>query len=219
MPNPFTNKKNLGRFTESARLIDRKQKRSGEIIFLYLFYHHKKKGGVLQMNHLIQKSRQGDPDAFEELMQSHMQNMYKAAKAILRSDEDVADAIQETILSCWEKLWQLKQDQYFSTWMTRILINNCKDILKKRQPYLADYELQDPSSNDTGFENVEWNQVLNSIDEKYRLVILLYYVEGFKTSEISQILGIPESTVRTRLARGRKKMSEIYQLEERRVSS
>lgn len=171
------------------------------------------------MDSLIQRSREGDPDAFTELMQSHMQNMYKTAKAILRSDEDVADAIQETIIRCWEKLWQLKEDKYFATWMTRILINKCNDILKKKEAYLLDNELQNIVTHDTGFDNVEWNEVLNSIDEKYRLVIILYYVEGFKTSEISQILDIPESTVRTRLVRGRKKMSEIYQIEERKVSS
>ena len=171
------------------------------------------------MDSLIQRSREGDPDAFTELMQSHMQNMYKTAKAILRSDEDVADAIQETIIRCWEKLWQLKEDKYFATWMTRILINKCNDILKKKEAYLLDHELQNIVTHDTGFDNVEWNEVLNSIDEKYRLVIILYYVEGFKTSEISQILDIPESTVRTRLVRGRKKMSEIYQIEERKVSS
>ena len=70
-------------------------------------------------------------------------------------------------------------------------------------------ELADPSQE---FENVEWKEALKTLDEKYRLVIMLYYVEGFKTREISQILNLPEATIRTRLSRARKKVADIYQL-------
>ena len=85
------------------------------------------------MDSLVKKAKMGDPDAFTELMQSQMQNMYKAARSILHNDEDVADAVSETILACWEKMWQLKEETYFRTWMTRILINKCKDILRKQR--------------------------------------------------------------------------------------
>ena len=131
------------------------------------------------MENLVKRAQKRDADAFTELMRMQMQNMYKAAKAILSNEEDVADAIQDTILTCWEKL-------------------NFTD------------EVPEIPVCDTGYGNMEWNEALNSLDEKYRLVILLYYVEGYKTSEISQILEIPESTVRTRLARGREKMAAEY---------
>lgn len=163
------------------------------------------------MNNLIRRARRKDPDAFTELMQQQMQNMYKAAKAILRSDEDVADAIQETILCCWEKLDQLREDRYFRTWMTRILINKCNDLLRERQEFLAGEELPDIAAPDWEFENVEWRETLNAIDEKYRLVLMLYYVEGFSSADISQILDMPESTVRTRLSRGRKMIAGMFQ--------
>lgn len=65
---------------------------------------------------------------------------------------------------------------------------------------------------DEQFTNVEWKEMLNTLDERYRLVMMLYYVEGFKTSEIGQILEMPESTVRTRLARGREKLSVMYKI-------
>lgn len=165
----------------------------------------------------IQKAKNGDPDAFTALMQSHMQSMYKVARSILKSDEDAADAIQETILICWEKLGQLKDDRYFKTWMTRILINKCNNLLRDRKLYVTQENLPEPSAFDHNFSNVEWKAAMNSLDEKYRLVIMLYYVEGFKTSEISQIMEIPESTVRTRLARGRERMAVIYGREERRA--
>lgn len=72
---------------------------------------------------LIKKARQHDSAAFSQLMQQHGQSMYKVARAILKNDEDVADAMQETALSCWEKIGTLKKEQYFKTWLIRILIN------------------------------------------------------------------------------------------------
>ena len=62
-----------------------------------------------------------------------MQNMYKVARSILLRDEDVADAISDTILVCWEKIDTLKKNRFFRTWMTRILINKCNDILRDCQ--------------------------------------------------------------------------------------
>ena len=162
------------------------------------------------MENLIKEAKMGNPDAFAKLMQSQMQNMYKAARSILYSDEDIADAISDTILTCWEKLSQLNHDQYFRTWMTRILINKCNDILRKQKHLFFSEELPDVSVYDTQIENMEWQEALNSLDEKYRLVMILYYVEGFKTSEISQILEISESTVRGRLSRGRAQLAEEY---------
>lgn len=170
------------------------------------------------MDH-IQKAKSGDADAFIALMQSYMQSMYKIARSILKSDEDVADAIQETILSCWEKLEQLKERRYFKTWMIRILINKCNDIWNEKKRYMSEDDLPECPVFDSNYDNAEWDVVLNALDEKYRLIIVLYYVEGFKTSEISKMLSIPESTVRTRLARGRNHLAKLYGIEGRRVSS
>lgn len=166
----------------------------------------------------IQKAKNGDADAFIALMQSYMQSMYKVARSILKSDEDVADAIQETILSCWEKLEQLKERRYFKTWMIRILINKCNDIWNEKNRYMSEDDLPESPVFDINYDNVEWDVLMNSLDEKYRLIIVLYYVEGFKTSEISKMLSIPESTVRTRLARGRNHLAKLYGIEGRRVS-
>lgn len=162
------------------------------------------------MSSLVGKAKQGNPDAFTELMQSQMQNMYKAARSVLYNDEDVADAISETILTCWEKLWQLKEEAYFRTWMTRILINKCNDILRKQRNITLMEEIPELPSYDRKYENVEWEEALDSLDGKYRLILMLYYVEGFKTGEIAEILSMPESTVRTRLARGRQHLAKEF---------
>ena len=76
------------------------------------------------MENLVKKAKAGDSGAFAQLIRMNTQSMYKVAWAYLKNDEDVADAIQETILKCYEKLSTLKKDSYFKTWMIRILINN-----------------------------------------------------------------------------------------------
>ena len=72
---------------------------------------------------LIRKAKKGDKDAFCRLIDENVQSMYKVAAAYLKNDEDVADAIQDTILSCYENLKSLKQNRYFKTWMIRIQID------------------------------------------------------------------------------------------------
>ena len=179
----------------------------------YTLHVRTEKKGKSYMEKLIKEAKAGNPDAFTRLMKSQMQNMYKTAGAILINDEDIADAVSETILACWENMHSLKEDRFFKTWMTRILVNKCNDIIRKKQYYL-DYDMPEEPYNDTGFENAEWKEALNTSSEKYRLVMVLYYIEGFSTGDISGILDIPEGTVRSRLARGREQLAGAYGIRE-----
>ncbi len=158
---------------------------------------------------LIQKAKMKNSDAFTELMRSQMQSMYRTAKAILMNDEDVSDAIQDTLLICWEKLDELRENQYFKSWMTKILVNNCYGIIRRNRRITYTNELPENICEES-VSNIEWKEALSSIDEKYRIVLILYYSEGFRTKEIAKILGITDSTVRTRLFRGREQLAEYY---------
>ena len=126
------------------------------------------------------------------------------AWAYLGNDEDVADAISETVLMCYEKIETLKKDAYFKTWMIRILINQCKDILKHRSRIQSKAEMQESAFEDSGYIDCEWKEVLSCLDEKYRIILLLYYTREMDTREIAELLDISRNTVITRLARGRK---------------
>ena len=161
------------------------------------------------MNNLVKRAQKGDADAFTELMQSQMQNMYKTARAILNNDEDIADAVADTLLVCWEKIGQLKKAAFFRTWMTKILINKCNDILRKKKELYYDGDMRELPAEIQEYNNVEWVEVMKCLDEKYRLVMILYYVNGLTTVQISEVLNIPTSTVRTRLARGREQIASF----------
>lgn len=170
------------------------------------------------MEKLVNRAKRGDTEAFTQLMQSQMQNMYKTARSILSQDEDVADAISDTILACWEQLGNLRHDGYFRTWMTRILVNKCYDLIRANKTVALEDHIPDPAYREQEYENIEWKQTLDSLSEKYRLVMMLYYVEGFKVSEISQILDLSEGTVKSRLARGRDRLTEVFELRKRRAN-
>ena len=160
---------------------------------------------------LIRRAKKDDKDAFCRLMDENVQSMYKIAAAYLKNDEDVADAIQDTILSCYENLKSLKQNRYFKTWMLRILINKCKDILKQKKQVTYTDQMPETPFYEEEYAAKEWAQMLEPLDNKYRLVILLYYMEGFNIREISDILDMKESTVKYRLQRGRKQVAELYE--------
>ena len=138
------------------------------------------------MEELVRKAKRGDSSAFAELVRLCTQSMYRVAWTYLGNDEDAADAISETVLVCYEKIETLKKDAYFKTWMIRILINQCKDILKHRSRIQSKAEMQESAFEDSGYIDCEWKEVLSCLDEKYRIVLLLYYGEGFKIKEIAQ---------------------------------
>ena len=170
------------------------------------------------MEKLVNMAKRGDTEDFTHLMQSQMQNMYKTARSILSQDEDVADAISDTILACWEQFGSLKHDGYFRTWMTRILVNKCYDLIRANKTVAWEDYIPDPAYSEQEYENIEWKQTIDSLSEKYRLIMMLYYVEGFKVSEISQILDLSEGTVKSRLSRGRDRLTEAFELRQRRAN-
>lgn len=173
-------------------------------------------GGKL-MELLIRKAQNGDKEAFISIINEHLQMMYKVAKTRLSSEEDIGDAIQETILSAYKSICVLKNTSYFKTWLIKILINKCNDIISKNKKviYVEDYyesiENEDLLEAKVSIEeNIVFNETLNSLDESYKIVIVLYYVSGFNTREISEILKEKEGTIKSRLSRARQKLKEIY---------
>lgn len=158
---------------------------------------------------LIKRAKCHDADAFSDLVQLYLSDMYKVAISILMNDYDVADAIQDTLLCCWEKIETLKNNRFFKTWLIRILINKCYDIRKIREKELVTYDNIEVAVYDES--NYEFQEILSVLDDKYRIPMYLFYGEEYKISEIANILDIPKSTVQTRLARGRDQLAKYYE--------
>lgn len=162
------------------------------------------------MQELVEKAVRGDADAFLELMEMNSLSMYKTARGILKNDNDVSDAIQDTILTSFEKIHKLKNPQYFKTWLIRILINECNQILRHYKKVNTIEQVPETPRQDKSLAEFEFKEMLEQVDEKYRVILVLYYEQGFKISEIAELLELNENTVKTRLARAREQIRSAY---------
>ncbi|WP_346906211.1 sigma-70 family RNA polymerase sigma factor [Faecalicatena orotica] len=166
--------------------------------------------GSAKVTNLVKKAQSGDKEAFITLMEEHKQTLYKIAISMLKNDADAADAIQDTVLSSYENLKGLREPKYFKTWLTRILINHCNRILKERGKMVPIEEHPELEGAQVDTSGREFLKLLNELEEQYRIVLLLYYVEGFSIKEIGAILDMNENTVKTRLSRGRICFKKLY---------
>lgn len=135
-------------------------------------------------------------------------SLYHIAKSILRDDEDCADAMQNAILHAYEKLHTLRNEKYFKTWLTRILINECYHILRSRKisvPYEDYFETLEQAQKEDYSEVYE---AVMELEDIYRIPLVLFYVEGFSIKDVCQILKLSQSTVKMRLYRSRKLLKE-----------
>lgn len=82
---------------------------------------------------LVEKAKNGSQEAFAKLIEKEKFKLYKTGISILKNDDDTCDAIQETLISVYKKIDTLKENNYFSTWIMRILINKCYDIIRKNK--------------------------------------------------------------------------------------
>lgn len=168
------------------------------------------------MKRLVMQAQAGDADAFVQLVEERRQQLYKIAFCYLRNQEDVADVIQDTILAAFERIGDLKQPEYFQTWLIRILINRCKDYLSRRTREVTLEAMPDVAVSDPVLERLMYRELLQQIDPKYRDVLILHYVDGFRAREIAKILDMKQGTVLTRLRRGRQQLETIYDLNDNR---
>lgn len=163
------------------------------------------------MKNLIRKAREGDKNAFCTLMDENLQIMYKIAWTYLKNNDDVADVIQDTICSCYEKIGQLKKAEFFRTWLIRILINHCYDILDDKKQVLPVEVIPETACKDTLYEKSEWHQVMRKLTEEYQAPMILYYLEEMPVKEIAELLELPENTVKSHLYRGRKQLLKVLE--------
>lgn len=157
---------------------------------------------------LVKRAQRGDAGAFVSLVEKYKTALYKAAKSYLISEEDIADVMQDTVLAAYEHMGELKSASYFKTWITRILINQCKDFLRRQKHYVVSDEVMETVSETPGNDR-EFYELIKELPEDSRMIFLLYYGEGFKTNEIAQILDMNENTVKSRLRRGRDKLRQV----------
>lgn len=159
---------------------------------------------------LVKKAQCGNAGAYGELVRMYQDSFYRVARSRLYSDEDAADAVQEALLTGWEKRDTLREPAFFKTWMIRILINKCNEIIRKHPKTESLDSFPEPYTLGTE-ENIMFEAMLQNLSERNRLVMALYYGEEYTVRDIAQILEISEEAVKQRLARGRKEVLNAHE--------
>lgn len=159
----------------------------------------------------IRLAQQGDRRAFVNLMKHVEGPLHQTARAMVRKDEDIADALQETILKAYRSLHALREPAFFKTWIFRILINECNNILKKRTRSLAMAELPESAAGSDEFGNVDLRLAVDRLEDQLRIVIVLFYFQDMPLRQVADTLSISEGAVKTRLYRARKTLMETLE--------
>ena len=158
----------------------------------------------MRLQNNIPAGKEGSELTDKEFSQRAMncaQRLHRISYLILGRNADCEDAVQEALFKAWTHLSTLRDEQYFESWLIRILINESKRILRRRLAHPTEelpLSLAAPEPPDRALHDA-----VLALDAKFRIPIILHHLEGYGLREIAVMLAIPESAVKFRLRRGR----------------
>jgi RNA polymerase sigma-70 factor (ECF subfamily) len=181
---------------------------------------------------LVEQSRNGDVDAFEELIKDYKKIAYNIALRVLRNVEDAEDASQEALIKVYKSIQNFNMQSSFKSWMYRIVVNTCIDFKRKKNINAVSIdenidlggnkEFQIEIADDTNNPDILLEKNFNSklisdavgrLEDDFKTIIILRDIQGFSYSEISEMLSCNLGTVKSRLNRARKSLKEILENE------
>lgn len=178
----------------------------------------------MQQDQLIEQCKANNKRAQIELYRMYNQGMYNVAMRLLMNEETAEDVIQESFLSAFKNITHFKAEVTFGAWLKKIVVNKCINQLKKKQLEVVNidkinmgqFQFENEIENDWNFEtNLLLDDVkkeISKLKDKYKLVLMLYLIEGYDHEEISQILNISVVASRTQLMRGKSKLRQLLKL-------
>ena len=173
---------------------------------------------------LVRRAEREDKEAFEELIRRHQHRVFAVAGGILKRREDVEDIAQQVFVKAYFSLKRFDQRAALSTWLYKITVNECWDMLRKKKvrPLVYEADLSEEqarqviSSAEKGKEHPDISErlelrqrvdrLLEGLDERDRLMLILKEVEGFSIEEIAEVLDLNANTVKVRLFRARRRV-------------
>lgn len=166
------------------------------------------------MEELVKKAKNNDEEAFDKLITLIEKEMYLIAKTRLKNDDDIADALQETILKCFQNIYKLRDAKLLKTWTIKILINECNKIYRKKEKYkisLEDNEIEKYIKLEENYNNIGFDILIRKLEDDEKLILTLYYCSGYTTKEIGKILHKSENTIKSKMLRSKKKLKKQYE--------
>ena len=153
------------------------------------------------------------PDA-ERALEIYGNSLYRLCSVMTGSREDAEDAVQDCFLRYMTKAPCFNGEEHEKAWLIKTASNICKDILRKRK-HSSFVSLEEIRNLGVSEDNAQILSLLSELNEKYRIVMHLHYVEGYKADELAALLGISSAAVKKRLQRGREELRNLYEREAR----
>ena len=152
-----------------------------------------------------------DESTFLQEVQAMERTLYRVSRSLLPAWTDCADAVQEALRKAWEKRGRVEPN-YFRPWLTRIVVNECRNIQRLRRRVIPVAEF----SREPSFPppDPSLKEAISALPEKLRLPLLLHYLEGFSVDEVARMLHLPSGTVKWRLSKARESLREKWTTEE-----
>ncbi len=170
------------------------------------------------MEELIKKIQVGDDLAFKKLTQNVENDLYRIARTRLIDDDDIKDAIQNTMLITYKNSKKIKNYEAFKTWMFRVLINECNKIYNKNKKNKVICEkilkgsvyeqYRDPI--EAVHNKMNFDILISKLSYEERIILTLYYNSCLSYSQISKILKANENTIKSRITRAVQKLKKLY---------
>lgn len=162
---------------------------------------------------LIKACKKNDYVAQMQVYNLYRKHMYNACWRIFKNKQDAEDAVHDAFIKGFQKIGQVREDANLGAWFKRIAINHCLDRIRRDKKIAFDdfatVGIEDKEDDSINYEEVSVAFVKNcidSFDEKYRIILELYLIEEYNHREISELLGLKESTVRNQFRRGKNKL-------------
>lgn len=163
---------------------------------------------------LAGKAKEGDVDAFEALVRRHRAQIYRIALRIVGNPQDAQDVTQDVLIQLWGSLGGFLGHSAFTTWLYRMVVNRSLNHRKRHPRTVSLLEVDRPAIAGADQEVIArrrmhaTSQAIAALPAEQRAVVVLHQLEGFSYADTAAILAIPESTVRGRLARGRRALAD-----------
>lgn len=158
-----------------------------------------RRGEILNEIILVKKAIKGDNEAFLALMHSYEEALYRTAFSYLKNEGDSLEAIQEVTYRAYRSIKTVKEPTYFKTWLIRIMMNYCQDVIKKSKREVLEERILSIQGITEDFTFLEVEEALLNLSDYERELLHLKYFEDIKIKEIAVMWNTPEGTIKTRL--------------------
>jgi RNA polymerase sigma-70 factor (ECF subfamily) len=165
---------------------------------------------------LVARAAGGDRNAFAALIAPRVDRAVRTARAILGSDAEAHDAAQEALVSAWVNLPRLRDVSRFDAWLHRLLVNECREALRRRRRSLEIQADADATSGDFARGSIETASVraaFGRISVEHRTILLLHHLHGLPLDELARHLAVPVGTAKSRLFHARRALERALEAE------